>query len=295
MRVSANSADAVKLNGDENVLTGKGLTPEEIAEKLYRYDSIAEKVPTLDEVGPKEYEQYKQLGYFAVDRALTDEEVNGAIEALRHMIFVDTKGAKLQFTKPQSELHTDEERELAIRKVYEYVGKDETLTAISRHPKLLKVVETILGEEPVLAQDMAILKPPHGGAEKPWHQDMAYGPLAYDKPVVGLWIALDPAELDNGCMHVIPKSHMTGAVPHYAVRDWQICDTNVLVERDVAVPLPPGGVLFFHGMLHHGTPPNESTKRRRALQLHYVGKSAVKLRPDEYKRFFTNEMSGAEC
>jgi ectoine hydroxylase-related dioxygenase (phytanoyl-CoA dioxygenase family) len=152
-----------------------------------------------------------------------------------------------------------------------------------------------MGEKPKLIQDMALLKPPQGGGEKPWHQDMAYGVLTYDKPVVGVWIALDEAGVDNGCMQVMPRSHMDGGIPHYAVRDWQICDTNVPVERNVIVPLKPGGMLFFHGELVHGTAYNFSDKKRRALQFHYAPESAERVSPKEYKRMYTNEMSGAEC
>lgn len=294
--VTPSKGEAEKLYRGEAVeMKGKAMTADEIATALYRYDRIAETVPNADETGPAEYARYKQEGFLSIARLLSEEEVNRSIDALMHLIHVDAKGAKVQFTKPKAELRTEEERELAVRKVYDYVGVDETLTEISRHPKLLRIAEAILGEEPVLVQDMALLKPPHGGGEKPWHQDMAYGPLAYDKPVVGFWIALDEAALDNGCMHVIPRSHMTGGTPHYAVRDWQICDTNVQIEQDVAVPLPPGGAIVFHGMLHHGTPPNRSSKKRRALQLHYTGKSSKKIRPDEYKRIYTNEMTDAEC
>jgi len=271
------------------------LTQEEIASNLYRYDYIAPLLDSLDEIGDDQVRQYKEQGFLAVANVLTEEETERSIEALMNLIFVDAKGAKIQFMKPQDQLHSRAERELAVRKVHEYVAADETLRAIAYGPKLLGKVRDILGEEPVLVQDMALLKPPHGGGEKPWHQDMAYGPLAFDKPVVGVWIALDEAALDNGCMHVVPRSHMDGGVPHYAVRDWQICDTNVRVERDVAVPLPPGGALFFHGMIHHGTPPNTSAKRRRALQLHYACQSSRKIRPDEYKRIYTNEMTDAEC
>lgn len=289
-------AEAQKLyNGEPVKMRGKKLSAEEISKLLYRYDQTVSGIPTIDDIASSDFERYKEQGYMAIARAFTDEEVQRSLEALMNLIHVDAKGAKLQFTKPQEELTTPEERELAIRKVADYVAVDEALASIAEHPKLLQIAETILGEKPKLVQDMALLKPPHGGGEKPWHQDMAYGPLAYNKPVVGFWIALDEASLDNGCMHVIPRSHMDGAVPHYAVRDWQICDTSVRVANDVAVPLQSGGMLVFHGMLHHGTPPNMSTKRRRALQLHYTATSARKIRPDEYKRIYTNEMTDAQC
>jgi hypothetical protein len=37
---------------------------------------------------------------------------------------------------------------------------------------------------------MALLKPPGGGREKPWHQDKAYFNLTLDTPVVGTVLQL---------------------------------------------------------------------------------------------------------
>ncbi|HZG56911.1 phytanoyl-CoA dioxygenase family protein [Paenibacillus sp.] len=270
-------------------------TPEQISKELYRYDRVAEVWEGAERLEEEQVAAYRREGYVAVGGVLSPLEVGASIEALHDLIHVDARGAKIQYTKPAAELRTAEERELAVRKVYDFVEFEPRLHAVAHHPRILAAVERLLGERPVLVQDMALLKPPNGGGEKPWHQDMAYGPLAFDKAVAGVWIALDEAGLDNGCMHVIPGSHADGATPHYAVRDWQLCDTHVDVERDVAVPLAPGGVLFFHGLLKHGTPYNLSAKKRRALQFHYAPASAAKLTPQEYKRFFTNEMTGAEC
>lgn len=271
------------------------LTPHEISERLYRYDRISDKYASLQEISENKVQEYLAMGYLAVEGALNSVEVQDAIAAIMDLIFVDKKGALLQFSKPQKELETNEERELAVRKVSRFVEHDDRLRQIAYHPDILEKVEMLLGEPPKLVQDMALLKPPMGGGEKPWHQDMAYGPLAFNKPVIGVWIALDDADLDNGCMHVLPGSHADGATPHYAVRDWQLCDSHIAVEEDVAVPLKSGGLMFFHGLIKHGTPYNFSEKRRRALQFHYVGQSAEKLTPQEYKRIFTNEMTGAEC
>jgi phytanoyl-CoA hydroxylase len=56
----------------------------------------------------------------------------------------------------------------------------------------------------------------------------------------------------------------------------------VETERDVIVPLEPGGVLFFSSLLHHGTPPNRSSSRRWALQYHYRADSAVPINRREH-------------
>jgi phytanoyl-CoA hydroxylase len=267
-----------------------------IADSLYRYDSIAaDRIANINDLTEEHVKQFWERGYLVIEEALNEQEINDSKEALMDIVFGRTSGAKVQFVKPKSELHTDEEKELAARKVHDYIDHDTRLRAVAFQTGITGAMEKLFGEPAKVAQDQAILKPPTGGAEKPWHQDMAYGPLAFDRSVIGIWIALDSAELDNGCMHVIPYSHRDGAVPHYAIRDWQLCDLSVQVERDVAIPLKPGGALIFSGLIHHGTPPNFSSKKRRALQIHYAAESAKKLTPLEYKRMFTNEMTGAEC
>ncbi|MCQ6557658.1 phytanoyl-CoA dioxygenase family protein [Paenibacillus mendelii] len=271
------------------------IDPQEINKRLYPLFHIHEPLASPSEWKEEHISQFRQQGFLAIEGILSAAEIESAKQALSDIIAAPDAKGLVEFTTPRGELHTVEEMELAVRKVYKFVDGEERLAQISKHSTMLSIVERLLGESSKLVQDMALLKPPHGGGEKPWHQDMAYGPLAFDKSVLGVWIALDEAGIDNGCMHVIPRSHMEGATPHYALRDWQICDANVPVERNIAVPLKPGGILIFHGLLYHGTPYNFSSKRRRALQFHYAPESVVKLGMQEYKRIFTNELTNAEC
>ncbi|WP_054028764.1 phytanoyl-CoA dioxygenase family protein [Bacillus sp. FJAT-28004] len=268
---------------------------DEINKRMYRYDNVHRPLSSKSDFADDTIRQYREQGFFAVEQILTAEDVAKCIDSVIEIINDHNTEAKIQFVKPQSELRTPEERELAVRKLYNFTEVNATLHAIAYHPVILSIVERLLGGEAKLVQNQALLKPPFGGAEKPWHQDMAYHALTLDQPVVGVWIALDEAGLDNGCMHVIPRSHMDGGIPHYAIRDWQICDANVPVDKDTAIPLQPGGALFFHGLIFHGTPNNLSSKRRRALQFHYAPKPASKMSAGEYKRMFTNEMTSAEC
>ncbi len=163
-------------------------SPEEISAQLYRYDRIADKWNGFENWGQNQLGQYRKEGYTAIEHVLNQKEIEDAKSALYEIIFVDDKGAQIEFTKPSDELKSEEERELAVRKVSEFVEVDERFKQIAHHPAILAAVQDILGEEPRLVQDMALLKPPHGGGEKPWHQDMAYGRLAYEKAVVGVWL-----------------------------------------------------------------------------------------------------------
>ena len=160
---------------------------------------------------------------------------------------------------------------------------------------MIAVVQRLIEATPSLFQDMGLIKPPHIGSEKPWHQDCAYFNLPLDTPVVAAWISLDEATPENGCMHIIPGSHREGPIVHFNRRDWQICDTHVPVDREVMVPLKAGGCLLWHGLLHHGTPANRSNLRRRALQFHYCPETPAKIKTQERMEVFGSEGKDVEC
>jgi len=101
--------------------------------------------------------------------------------------------------------------------------------------------------------------------------------------------------IENGCMHIIPGTQAAGPVVHFRRRDWQICDTSVELGKIAAVPLRPGGLLFFDGLLHHGTPPSRSARRRRALQFHFIPEGTAKTSPEERMAVFGSEGKDVEC
>lgn len=65
-------------------------------------------------------------------------------------------------------------------------------------------------EEAVHSSDMVLLKPPRVGREKPWHQDMAYYKFQPGTKVVGVWVALDEASVENGSMRSCPNCASAG-------------------------------------------------------------------------------------
>jgi len=157
------------------------------------------------------------------------------------------------------------------------------------------VVSRLFGErEPLMFQDMALLKPPRIGREKPWHQDHAYFDYPLDTPIVGVWIALDEATVENGCMQLLPGRHRE-PLTHFQRRDWQLCDTAVLGTESVAAPLPSGGLLLFDGKLPHGTPHNTSPRRRRALQYHYRPEDAQNCPTEVRLEAFGSEGKDVTC
>jgi phytanoyl-CoA hydroxylase len=149
------------------------------------------------------------------------------------------------------------------------------LAAVS-DPRLLDLVEDLLGPGVVLFSSCWVVKPPRTGRPAAWHQDGGTWPLE-PLDAVSLWVALDDADAGNGALRVIPGTHRDGLLPHD--RDDARLQTelfNVSLPADqvddaaaVDVVLQAGDVSAHHPALIHGSGPNRSPRPRRALVARY--------------------------
>ena len=266
---------------------------------LYNYSAVADKLDGLEAVTAEQVARFREQGYLAVENAFTPEVVRAALEGLLDLVdgkYPDYLG--LEFEKGVRGLAPTlprEQKQDHVRKFWRFVEYEPRLKALAEHPKMLEVMTRLVGDAPVLFQDMALIKPPHIGREKPWHQDLAYFNVPVETAIVGIWIALDEATVENGCMQVVPGSHRQGPVVHFQRRDWQICDSQANGSGSLAVPLRPGGCLFFHCLLHHGTPANRSPHRRRAVQFHYKPASVDETSAEERLAVFGSEGKDVTC
>ena len=182
-----------------------------------------------------------------------------------------------------------EERELRVRKYMDFCDDAPALAAAAMSRRLHAAIDQLLGTGRVLFQEMALVKPPRIGSEKPWHQDAAYFRVTDPSLIIGVWIALDPALAMNGCMELVAGSHLDGPVPHVHENDFNRCritPPNVRSRERVAIEMQPGDALLFHSLLHHFTAPNKSDLRRRAIQFHYHQRGAVWGSLEEHRRLY---------
>ena len=184
-----------------------------------------------------------------------------------------------------------------IRRLFRMAVHDAFFAAFAKDGRFVDFLKALWGPDVALLQSMALMKPP-GSGEKRFHQDQAYFRLA-PSHVAAYWIAVDATDAENGCMHVVPGSHVRGVDPHGAdvglpPDDPEYRKRNLggvyysrlgaAPKRDdvLAVPMGPGDALVFHGDLVHATPPNRSKDRPRfAVQLHYAAANCRPIRcPD---------------
>ncbi len=266
---------------------------------LYRPGEECRSVARLADIGAGDISFFHENGCLAVRQAFSPGEVEGALAGIASLIMGEIPGfphvvfeAAVRDRLASMNLA---QRMDAVRKLHRFADVEPRLGALARDPRLLKVVSSLMaGGALEMIQDMALLKPPSLGREKPWHQDHAFFDYPLGTPIVGVWIALDEATVANGCMQLLPGLHRDPII-HFKRRDWQICDAFVLGRRSVAAPLKPGGLLFFNGLIPHGTPHNHSGARRRALQYHYIPKGCTKTTTEERLMVFGSEGKDVTC
>lgn len=74
--------------------------------------------------------------------------------------------------------------------------------------KLRNLVSELTWQDPVIPQSMYIFKQARIGGAVNSHQDSTFLYTTPRQSCLGLWLALDDATLENGCLWVRPKSHV---------------------------------------------------------------------------------------
>lgn len=189
--------------------------------------------------------QFHRDGYLAFENVLTQTEVADARAALTEIhtrLYHEAKAgqAKVREANPNATknysgmsllapgtgfgIHyepginpmdlTLEEAEAKFRKAHGYEDQHPVFQKLVAHPRSQGFVSQILGEDAVLKNTMALSKPPFIGSEKPWHQDNAYFNWLPLEKLATVWIALDDATVENGCMFVLPGFHVKLSLIH---------------------------------------------------------------------------------
>ena len=152
----------------------------------------------------------------------------------------------------------------------------------TRDPRLTDPVVDLIGPNILGLNNLYIWKAPKIGLGFPWHQDKWYFNHQYKTEMtVGTWTAIDAADVDNGCLYVIPGSHKYGILAHDDLEGLQ--QTEFKIARDakdengVAVEVPPGAVVWFNNQLLHKSTDNHSLRFRRCNVAHYISANAERI------------------
>jgi len=184
----------------------------------------------------------------------------------------------LEFLKPGET--TNEMREWHHESAYLY--------EIVMNPRILDLVEGILGPNFYVWGSHFFIKPPRSTGTVPWHQDAYYWPLSPFNTVT-VWIAFDDVDEENGGMKLIPGSQRGGLIKHRhqddanSIIQLELEEGTFDVNTAVQFRLKAGEISMHNDKAIHGSQANPSDRRRAGLTIRYSGtnvKADLKVSPD---------------
>lgn len=227
-----------------------------------------------DTVSDALIDQVRVDGYGVLRGALTPDQVAGInAEAVRLC-----RGELGEIGAGPAVMAGDSDADVLRR--YLCVHHPHKLSAVVRqalsHERIVGALTQVVGANVKAVQSMLFIKA-EGRPGQPWHQDEFFIPTR-DRSLTAVWIALDDATVENGCLWVLPGSHRRGVL--YPDRDQDDPRFDCSVEaydfpyRDedaVPVEVPAGSAVIFNGYLLHRSLPNTGRHGyRRALANHYM-------------------------
>ena len=153
--------------------------------------------------------------------------------------------------------------------------------ALAREPEIVDLVSGVIGDDVVLWGCHVFCKPAAQGYATPWHQDGHYWPI---RPLANctVWLALEPSTRANGCLRVIPRSHIGQRLHAHLHEDRSDVALNQRIDdaafdeaTAVCLELEPGQMSLHDVYMIHGAQANTSEQRRTGVALRYMPASSV--------------------
>ncbi|GMT23817.1 hypothetical protein PFISCL1PPCAC_15114, partial [Pristionchus fissidentatus] len=252
---------------------------------------------------------FAKNGFAVVDNVFNDEEIAEMKEAIKKIVddfdfdnlpksifatsdekkhakdeyFVES-GAEVRGFFEEGALNKDGQvivdKQLALNKVgHALHWLNPVFKKYSFHSKLKEIMRNLDFEVPQIVQSMYIFKQPRIGGLVNEHIDATFLRANPIGNLVGLWIALDDATEENGCLHFVPGSHKTTSADYSFVRTYK--KEGPMVEFRgpkpdytnlpfVPVPVKKGSLVLIHGLCVHKSESNTSDKTRHAYTLHIL-------------------------
>jgi len=244
----------------------------------------------------EQIDSYQQNGFLVVDNFLNPEELEdwrkNVMEAVR-----ERAGQKM----PGKTGKTGEDD--GINEDTEYFGKvfDQLINLWQTHegvkrlmtdPRLGEMAATLAGADGIrIWHDQALFKRPWANPTA-WHLDTPFWSFS-DRKALSIWVALDDATLENGCLYFMPGTFHTTTFKNSPIGKnmdgiFEIYPQFASISS-AAAPMKAGSCSFHNGLTIHGAGANMTKGIRRAMTCAYMPDGNVyngqpNVLPDAYAR-----------
>jgi ectoine hydroxylase-related dioxygenase (phytanoyl-CoA dioxygenase family) len=242
---------------------------------------------------PEQRARYDEQGFVRLagfaDADLCDRMLDRVVALARAHAGGDRSAPGLVL--PEANLAGTEGRpEDLVSKIFR-LHRDPVFADFAASPQVTEPLVDLIGPRLDCFLSQFIFKNP-GAWGQPWHQDGFYFPFTPARPIVGVWLAVTEATLENGCLHVLPGSHREPVHEHVADRRPGANLGYVeIVDHDMSAAEPvlmdPGDLLLFDSHLMHRSTDNTSPGIRAAMVYHYAATGTVDHRDGPVNDFVT--------
>lgn len=204
----------------------------------------------------------EQVDHFRREGWLYPLDAIGADEAAAHLAVLDSYDGKL-----------GADATLRLKIKAQVVAP--WMTALGRNARILDAVESLIGPDILLFGASVFAKRARDTRFVSWHQDSAYYGLDPHEEVTA-WVALTPSMTENGCLRVLPRSHLMADFRHEETYDPE----NLLARGQtiqgideseaVNMELRAGQFSLHHERTAHCSAPNPSEQRRVGIAFFYM-------------------------
>jgi phytanoyl-CoA hydroxylase len=226
---------------------------------------------------PDEVRRFRADG-FVVARGLADAPTCARLlEAARSQLARETAPAEYeaQLHYPGAPESLDAPGGDTVRRLLQAYARDAAFREWATSPRVARRLRQLIGAQVQLAQahhNCIMTKQPRYSSVTGWHQDIRY--WSFERPeLVSTWLSLTHEHPDNGCLSLIPGTHLLELSPERLdgalfLREDR-ADNRALFDMRLTPLLEPGDVLFFHCRAFHAAGANRTAHTKFSLVYTY--------------------------
>jgi phytanoyl-CoA hydroxylase len=227
------------------------------------------------DLSPAELQSFESEGLLRLGRVVTAEELAGLRERIDQIMLGEVRYPDMLMQLDSDSGRYEDAPEqtvgfkgatLSYRKI-EQLEQDPRFLRYLQKPLFRAIAARFIGPEVAAFRSMFMNKPALQGTLLPWHQDGGeHWGLDRDPPIT-LWLALDDATRENGCVEVVPGSHRLGLL---SARGHTISEEQAArycSAGSVHLELLAGECVLLHNFLLHRSGRNHTARPRRAFSV----------------------------
>jgi phytanoyl-CoA hydroxylase len=221
-------------------------------------------------ISQKQIDAYRENGFVIIKDFLTAEELEqwrAAVDAA-----IGARGKERILGRKEKVDDNAYYNNVFVQRVNLWMD-NEPIRNLILDPRIGRMAARLAGVDGVrIWHDQALVKQPWANPTG-WHLDNPYWSF-HSRDAITIWVALDDATLENGCLWFLPGTHKSATFDNVGIGP-NIGDLFKVYPqwreiKAAPAPMKAGSCSFHNALLAHGAGPNFTPGWRRAMTCAYM-------------------------